>query len=95
MTEQVKTITVDGTEYQLDSFPKEIQQLVGIHQRWEAKLVDSRLDLALVEAGIRDLTRELSGKIKEYLDAQTTAAGEPAEGEVSPVEASNDAQPSA
>lgn len=68
-SEQIKTITVDGIEHQLDIFPKEVQQLVSIHQQWEAKLIDRRLDLALVEAAIRDLTRELSAKIKEHLSA--------------------------
>jgi hypothetical protein len=67
---QIKTITVDGTEHPLTSFSEEVQKLVAIHQQWEGKLVEKRLDLALVEAAIRDLTRELSTKIKEQLDAQ-------------------------
>lgn len=76
---QIKTITVDGTEHQLTTFSDEIQKLVAIHQQWEGKLVERRLDLALVEAGIRDLTRELSAKIKEHLEA---ASELPVEAEV-------------
>ena len=78
---QIKTITVDGAEHDLSSFSDEIQKLVAIHQKWEGDLVEKRLGLAQIEAALRDLTRELSGKIKESLDAQAAAAATPVEGE--------------
>lgn len=66
---QIKTITVDGTEHDLTTFPPEVQKLVAIHQNWEGKLVEKRLEMAMIEAAVRDLTRELTGKIKEALEA--------------------------
>jgi hypothetical protein len=65
--QQIKTITVDGVEHDLASFPQEVQQLVAIHQRWEVKKVEAKLELAMVEAALRDLTKELSDKIKVAL----------------------------
>lgn len=85
MTEatQAQTITVDNVQHDLSSFPVEIQKLVSIHQNWEGKLIEKRMEMAMVEAAVRDLTRELSGKIKEHFEAQIAAAT----AEVEPVEA--------
>lgn len=74
MSEQARTITVEGVEHDLSIFPIEVQRLVSIHQTWESKMIDKRLDLAMIEAALRDLTRELTVKIKETLDAQATEA---------------------
>jgi ketopantoate reductase len=68
MAEQIKTITVDGVEHELATFPTDVQRLVGIHQHWEAKLIEARLQVPMIEAAIRDLTRELTGKIKQHLE---------------------------
>jgi hypothetical protein len=84
MTDQIKTITVDGVEHALDSFGPEVKQLVAIHQKWEKELVDARLQVALVEAALRDLNKELTAKIQEALetsvDEEATAAEAPTEG---------------
>jgi hypothetical protein len=60
--QKIKTITVDGVEHDLAGFSPEVQQLVAIHQRWEVKKVEAKLELAMIEAALRDLTAELSGK---------------------------------
>ena len=86
MADQIKTITVDGVEHELSSFSNEIQKLVAIHQKWESDLVEKRLGLALIEAALRDLTRELSGKIKESLEAAVEVAPEAEATEVAAAE---------
>lgn len=65
--EPIKTITVDGVEHPIESFPEEVRRLVGIHQVWEGKLVDARLEVAMIESALRDLNKELTVKIKASL----------------------------
>ena len=62
-----QTITIDGTEHELASFSIEVQRLVSIHQKWEQKLAEDRLEVARGEAAIRELKRELIAKIQEEL----------------------------
>jgi hypothetical protein len=62
-----QTITIDGVEHELASFSIEVQRLISIHQKWEQKLAEDRLEVARGEAAIRELKRELIGKIKEEL----------------------------
>ena len=57
---QLKTITVDGAEHDLSSFSDEIQKLVAIHQKWEGQLIDTRLELAQIEAALRQKRQALS-----------------------------------
>ena len=73
MTEQQgQTITVDGEQYLLAQFSTEVQKLVGIHQNWEHKIVEARLEVARSEAAVRDLTRELIAKIQAELTGAST-----------------------
>lgn len=79
MTEQAaQTITVDGVQYDLTLFSDEVKKLIAIHQNWEQKVVDARLEVARSEAAVRDLTRELINKIKTELaaNAETEVAAE-------------------
>lgn len=72
--QQGQTITVDGVQYDLAQFSTEVHKLVGIHQNWEHKIVEARLEVARSEAAVRDLTRELIGKIQAELAAAAEAA---------------------
>lgn len=74
MAEQIKTITVDGVEHELAGFPADVQRLVSIHQHWEGKLIEARLQVPMIEAAIRDLTRELTTKIKQHLETPAEEA---------------------
>jgi hypothetical protein len=68
MSEQTaQTITVDGVQYDLTIFSDEVKKLISIHQNWEHKVVEARLEVARSEAAVRDLTRELINKIKAEL----------------------------
>lgn len=71
--EPIKTITVDGVEHPIESFPEEVRRLVKIHQVWEGKLVDARLEVAMVESALRDLNKELTSKIKAALEVSEEA----------------------
>jgi hypothetical protein len=81
MSEQTaQTITVDGVQYDLTIFSDEVKKLISIHQNWEHKVVEARLEVARSEAAVRDLTRELINKIKAELamaeEAEPTQAPE-------------------
>lgn len=74
MSEQAQTITIDGVQHELAKFSTEVQKLVGIHQNWEHKIVEARLNVAHAEAAVRDLARELIAKIQAELSAPEVAA---------------------
>jgi len=59
MTEAIKTITVDNTEYEVEKLSQKAQALVKIYQKWAAEAQDLKLELAKSDAALRDLSREL------------------------------------
>jgi hypothetical protein len=82
MSEQAQTITIDGVQHELAKFSTEVQKLVGIHQNWEHKVVEARLEVARSEAAVRDLARELIAKIQAELSAASAAVVEEVVAEV-------------
>ncbi|MEM2159640.1 MAG: hypothetical protein QXN55_01645 [Candidatus Nitrosotenuis sp.] len=74
MTEELKTLTIDGVEYQIADFSSKVQQLISIHQGWEADANAKRLEVAKVEAALRDLTREILSLVKSEIDAKNAPA---------------------
>jgi hypothetical protein len=64
MTEQIKTITIDNVEYEVEKLSPKTQALVRIYQKWVEEQQKQRLDLAKTEAALRDLSRELTEVVK-------------------------------
>ena len=70
MEDQLKTIIIDGQEYDLSMFSPKIQRLTQIILIWEKELQDLRLEAAKTEAALREANREITELIKAELSPQ-------------------------
>jgi len=80
------TITVDGTEYPVNTFSETVQRLVAIHTEWRNDLQNERLAVAKTEAAIRALDAELSQAVAAELAAKNAPAEEAAAPAAAPAE---------
>jgi hypothetical protein len=76
MDDQLKTIIIDGTEYDLSMFSPQVQRLTQIILIWEKELQDLRLETAKSEAALREANREITELIKKELKPQADAPAE-------------------
>ncbi len=76
MDEQLKTIIIDGQEYDLSMFSPQVQRLTQIILIWEKELQDLRLETAKSEAALREANREITELIKKELKPQADAPAE-------------------
>jgi hypothetical protein len=79
MDDQLKTIIIDGQEYDLSMFSPRVQRLTQIIIMWEKQLQEQRLEIAKTEAALREANREITGFIKEELAAPAAVEEAPAE----------------
>ncbi len=79
MDDQLKTIIIDGQEYDLSMFSPRVQRLTQIIIMWEKQLQEQRLEAAKTEAALREANREITGFIKEELAAPAAVEEVPAE----------------
>lgn len=79
MDDQLKTIIIDGQEYDLSMFSPRVQRLTQIIILWEKELQEQRLETAKTEAALREANREITGFIKEELAATAAVEEVPAE----------------
>ena len=79
MDDQLKTIIIDGQEYDLSMFSPRVQRLTQIIIMWEKQLQEQRLEIAKTEAALREANREITGSIKEELAAPAEVEEVPAE----------------
>lgn len=68
-----QTITLDGVQYQLDSFSDEVKHLVGIYNIWQKEAQELRLKLVKDEFALAELNRKLVSKLQEEIQEQTKA----------------------
>jgi hypothetical protein len=76
--ETPRTLTVDGTEYEVTSFSQQVQQLVVIHTQWKADATKERLALAKTEAAVRAVEAELSQLVGKEIAARNAPANDEA-----------------
>lgn len=67
MDESLKTIIIDGQEYDLSMFSPVVQRLTQIILVWEKELQEARLETAKLEAALREANREITAVIKKEL----------------------------
>lgn len=72
--DELKTIFIDGQEYDLSMFSQQVQRLTQIIVIWEKQLQDQRLETAKTEAALRAANKELTEYIKEELGKQDAEA---------------------
>ena len=65
--DELKTIFIDGQEYDLSMFTPRVTRLTQIILLWEKELQDKRLEVAKTEAALREANREITSFIKEEL----------------------------
>lgn len=70
--DELKTIIIDGQEYDLSMFTPRITRLTQIILSWERELQEQRLEVAKTEAALREANREITAFIKEELAGQQT-----------------------
>jgi hypothetical protein len=68
-TELPKYLTVDGQQFDVESFSAGVKKLLTIYQQWEQETIKSRLEVAKNEAALRDLTREIQSAITKEVAA--------------------------
>jgi hypothetical protein len=82
MTEQARTITLDGISYDVAQFSEGVQQAVGIYNVFAADLQKAQLDVVKNQAAMQSVGNQISAAVKKELDekkaAAEAAAAEPA-----------------
>jgi hypothetical protein len=57
------TITIDDKVYLEKNLPDNVKQLIRVYRKWTEDLTALKLDVALHEAALRDLSREISAGV--------------------------------
>lgn len=80
--DQARTITVDGTSYNVDQFSPEIQQAVGIYNAIAADLQKAQLDVIKCQAALQNVGDQIGKAVKAELEK--TADTAPVAADVAP-----------
>lgn len=66
MSQEKKTITINNKEYEIDSLSENVKSLLVVHSAWTQDrekaikdMNDAKLELAKIEAALRDLSKEI------------------------------------
>jgi hypothetical protein len=71
------SITIDNVEHALTSFSPTVQRLVQINTQWRDELGAARLEVAKLEAALRQLEGELTQTVMKELQERDAAAKDP------------------
>lgn len=83
MTEQARTITLDGISYDVGQFSEQVQQGVAIYNTIAAQLQGEQLAVIKSQAALQTLSAQLAQAVRKELDEKKAAAEASAEGEAS------------
>ena len=70
--QEEQTITFNEKPYVISTLPKELQELIQIHQKWSADIIDAKLEVFKLEAATRGLIVEMENRFK-LVDEETAA----------------------
>jgi predicted nucleic acid-binding Zn-ribbon protein len=73
------TLTIDNVEHQVSAFSATVQRLVEINTGWRDELAAARLEVAKLEAALRQLESELTQTVLRELKEKQAPASEPVE----------------
>jgi hypothetical protein len=76
MTEQARTITLDGVSYDVATFSEGVQQAVTIYNTFNADLQKAQLDVVKCQAAMQSVGNQITAAVKKELEAAATAANE-------------------
>lgn len=88
--EPISVINVDETPIAVEGCSDTVKQLVAVYNEWRQSEADAKNDLMLVQAGIRDVTREIVITVRKEQE-EANAANEEAAEEVAVSDAGPDA----
>jgi len=70
--QKVPTVMIDGTDYEIDKLTPAARTLISFYQTWSNELAVARLEVAKLEAALRQLSTEIT-TVKSEGDATTAA----------------------
>lgn len=76
MTEQARTITLDGISYDIAQFSAGVQNAVGMYNSFQADLQKEQLALVKTQAALQAVGGQIAEAVKKEL-AALAAANEP------------------
>jgi multidrug efflux pump subunit AcrA (membrane-fusion protein) len=74
MTEQARTLTLDGISYDVAQFSEGVQQAVGIYNAIQAQLQTEQLAVIKSQAALQSLASQITTAVRKELDEKKTAA---------------------
>jgi hypothetical protein len=74
MSEPVKTITLDGTSYEVAQFSDGVQQAVNIYNTFAADLQKSQLEVVKCQAAMQSVGNQISAAVRKELDDKAAAS---------------------
>lgn len=80
MTEQTKTLTLDGVSYEVAQFSEGVQSAVNIYNAFAADLQKSQLEVVKCQSAMQSVGQQISAAVKKELEEKAT----PTEAEVVP-----------
>ncbi len=78
MTEQTRTITLDGQSYELAQFSEQVQQAVAVYNNFTADLQKEQLAVLKTKSAIEALGAQIAKAVRDELDAKKPAEAGPA-----------------
>lgn len=74
MTEQARTLTLDGETYDVGQFSEGVQQAVGIYNTIQAQLQGEQLAVIKSQAALQSLAGQIATAVRKELDEKAAAA---------------------
>jgi hypothetical protein len=68
MTEQARTITLDGVSYDVAQFTDGVQQAVAIYNTFAADLQKAQLEVVKCQSAMQSVGNQITAAVKKELD---------------------------
>lgn len=78
MSDQTRTITLDGVQYDVAQFSVGVQSAIGIYNSFQADLQKEQLAVVKSQAALQSVGAQIAEAIKSELAAAAAAAAAPA-----------------
>lgn len=78
MTEQARTLTLDGETYEVAKFSQQVQQAVDVYNAINADLTKNQLEVIKCQAALQNLGAQIAAAVKKELEPAAEAPAEAA-----------------
>lgn len=79
MSDQARTITLDGISYDVAQFSDGLQQAVTIYNTFNADLQKAQLEVVKCQSALQSVGGQIAAAVRKELDEKKAAAEAPAE----------------